>query len=74
MLCLEGETILRLTIRVLIIHRCGYCQLVRIFHSKGLNNCINSMHESALRAICRDYYCMKSVSIWIFSGPSFSSK
>ena len=32
-----------------IISQFGYCPLVWMFHSRGLNNKINSLHERALR-------------------------
>ena len=32
----------------------GYCPLVWTFHSRGLNNKINSLHERALRITCSD--------------------
>ena len=34
----------------------GYCPLVWIFHSRKLNNRINSIHERALRLVYNDYY------------------
>ena len=32
----------------------GYCPLMRIFHSRGLNNKINHLHERALRITYND--------------------
>ena len=32
-----------------IISQFGYCPLVWMFHSRGLNNKMNSLHERALR-------------------------
>ena len=33
----------------------GYCPLIGMFHSKKINNRINSIHELALRVVYRDY-------------------
>ena len=33
----------------------GYHPLVWIFHGRQLNNCINNIHERALRIVFRDY-------------------
>ena len=35
----------------------GYCPLIEMFHSKRLNNKINSIHERALRITCQDHIC-----------------
>ena len=35
-------------------HFC-YCPLVWMFHSQRLNNCINRIHERALRIVYQDY-------------------
>ena len=32
----------------------GYCLLIRMFHSRGLNNKINRIHERALRITYKD--------------------
>ena len=32
----------------------GYCPLIWMFHSRGLNNKINRMHERALTITCKD--------------------
>ena len=32
----------------------GYCPLIWMFHSRGLNNKINRIHERALRITCKD--------------------
>ena len=32
----------------------GCCPLIRMFHSRELNNKINLVHESALRITCKD--------------------
>ena len=37
-----------------IISQFGYCPLVRMFHSRGLNNRINKIHEKALRLVYND--------------------
>ena len=45
-MCLEErETV----IKAFVTSKFGYCPLVWIFHSRGLNNKINSLHERALR-------------------------
>ena len=33
----------------------GYCPLVWMFHSRKINNRVNSLHERALKVVCRDY-------------------
>ena len=33
----------------------SYCPLLFMFYSRRLNNCINHIHERALRIICQDY-------------------
>ena len=45
-MCLEErETV----IKAFVTSKFGYCPLVWIFHSRGLNNKINSLHERAMR-------------------------
>ena len=39
----------RLIFKGFIISQFNYCPLVRMFHTKQLNNRINSLHEKALR-------------------------
>ena len=34
--------------------QCSYCPLIRMFHSRGLNNKINRIHERTLRIIFND--------------------
>ena len=43
------------------ISQFGYCPLIWMFHSRGLNNIINSLHETALRIT----YCDRSSSFLI---------
>ena len=33
----------------------GYCPLVWMFHSRKINNRVNSLHERAVRVVYRDY-------------------
>ena len=34
----------------------GYCPLIWTFHgNRSLNNCMNKLHERALRLVYRDY-------------------
>ena len=33
----------------------GYCPLVWIFYSKTSNNCINHLHEGAIRVVCNNH-------------------
>ena len=47
----------RITMKSFITYQFGYCPLVWMFHSKTLNNKINSIHERALRIT---YYDRKS--------------
>ena len=44
--CLEKR---KTVMKAYIISQFGYCPLVWMFHSRGLNNKINSLHERALR-------------------------
>ena len=37
-----------------ITSRFGYCPLVWMFHSRGLNNRINKIHKKALRLVYND--------------------
>ena len=39
---------LRIVMNSFIISQFGYCPLVRMFHSRGLNNRINKIHERTL--------------------------
>ena len=41
--------------KAIICSQFGYCPLVLIFHSRKINNHINSVHERALRVVYRDY-------------------
>ena len=45
-MCLEKR---KTVMKAYIISQFGYCPLVWMFHSKGLNNKISSLHERALR-------------------------
>ena len=45
----------RLIMNAFIFSQFGYCPLVWMFHSRKLNNRINSIHECALRTVFRDY-------------------
>ena len=38
-----------------IYSQIGYCSLVWMFHSRKINNRINSLHERALRVVYKDY-------------------
>ena len=49
-MCLEKR---KTVIKAYIISQFGYCSLVWMFHSRGLNNKINSLHERALRITYR---------------------
>ena len=33
----------------------GYCPLVWIFYSRTSNNCINHLHEGAIRVVCNNH-------------------
>ena len=41
--------------KAFICSQFGYCPLVWMFHSRKINNRVNSLHESALRVVYRDY-------------------
>ena len=41
--------------KAFICSKFGYCPLVWMFLSRKTNNCINSLHKRALRAVCRGY-------------------
>ena len=45
-MCLEKR---KTVMKAYVISQSGYCPLVWMFHSRGLNNKINSLHERALR-------------------------
>ena len=44
----------RLIFKAFIISQFNYCPLVRMFHTKQLNNRINSLHEKVLRVTYQD--------------------
>ena len=44
----------RLIFQAFIISQFNYCSLVWVFHTKQLNNRINSLHEKALRVTYQD--------------------
>ena len=45
----------RLIMNAFIFSQFGYCPLVWMFHSRKLINCINNIHEHALKVVYRDY-------------------
>ena len=45
----------RSIMKAFICSQFGYCPLVWMFHSRKMNNRINSLHERALRVVYRDY-------------------
>ena len=45
---------LRLLLKAFIESQLGYCPLVWMFHSRSLNNRINSLHKRALRLVYKD--------------------
>ena len=45
----------RSRVKVLICSQFGYCPLVWMFHSRKINNRINSLHERVLRVVYRDH-------------------
>ena len=45
----------RSIMKTFICSQFGYCPLVWMFHSRKINNRINSLHERALRIVCRNY-------------------
>ena len=45
----------RSIMKAFICSQFGYCPLLWMFHSGKINNRVNSLHESALRVVCRDY-------------------
>ena len=44
----------RVTVQSFILSQFGYCPLVWMFHSRKLNNRINSIHERALQIVYKD--------------------
>ena len=46
----------KLVMKSFILSQFGYCPLIWMFHSRGLNNRINSIHERALRLAYKDYH------------------
>ena len=49
-----GQDKLRLVMKAFKTSQFGYCPLVWMFHSRGLNNRINKIHEKALRLVYKD--------------------
>ena len=45
----------RSIMKVFICSQFGYCPLVWMFHSRKINNRVNSLHKRALRVVYRDY-------------------
>ena len=45
----------RSIMKAFICSQFGYCPLVWMFHSRKINNRINSLHERAVRVVYRDY-------------------
>ena len=45
----------RSIMKAFICSQFGYCPLVWMFHSRKINNRVNSLHERALRVAHRDY-------------------
>ena len=41
--------------KAFICSRFGCCPLVWMFHSTRINDCINNLHERALRVVYKDY-------------------
>ena len=46
--------ILRMILKAFIESQFSYCPLIWIFHSRTLNNRINSLHERGLRLVYKD--------------------
>ena len=61
---------LRLVMKAFIESQFSYCPLVWMFHSRTLNNRINSLHERALRLVYADY--TSSFEELLHSDKSFS--
>ena len=49
-----SQTKLKIIMNAFITSQFGYCPLVWMFHSRGLNNRINRIHERALRLVYND--------------------
>ena len=47
---------LRVIMKAFIESQFGYCPLIWMFHSRTLNNRINSLHERALRLVYKDFF------------------
>ena len=45
----------RLIMNSFVVRHFSYCPVVWMFHSPKLNNCINRLHERALRVVYRDF-------------------
>ena len=45
----------RSIMKAFICSQFGHCSLVWMFHSRKINNPLNSLHERALRVVYRDY-------------------
>ena len=46
---------LKIIMKALILSQFNYCPLVWMFHSREINNCINNIHERALRLAYKVY-------------------
>ena len=46
----------RIILKTFIESQLGYCPLIRIFHSRRVNNKINHLHERSLRIVYKDNY------------------
>ena len=45
----------RLIVNAFIFSHFGYIPLVWMFRSRKVNNCLNNIHDGALRIVYRDY-------------------
>ena len=44
----------RVLMKPVIESHFGYCALILMFHSRGVKNKINNLHERSLRVVCED--------------------
>ena len=44
----------KILVKTFVVSQCNYCPLVWMFHSRKLNNRINSIYECALRISYKD--------------------
>ena len=60
----------RILLKTFVESQFGYCLLIRMFHSRRVNNKINHLHEHSLRIFYKDNYT--SYEDFLAKGKSFT--